>query len=75
MLGYCDLLNRPSIERNMILESLNKKARWKNAIWARIKKMIVQSCIYWVNGDFKFISLQKIHSELNLIDIWFKVHG
>ena len=38
MLGYNDLLSRPSIELNTIWEPIIKKARWKKIwIWAQVK--------------------------------------
>ena len=44
MLGYNDLLSRPSIELNTIWELIIKKARWKKIwIWAQVKKVMHNS--------------------------------
>ena len=46
MLGYNDLLSRPSIELNTIWEPIIKKARWEKKkekiwIWAQVKKSYI----------------------------------
>ena len=44
MLGYNNLLNRPSIELNTIWETIIKKARWKkNLNMSTVKKIIHNS--------------------------------
>ena len=42
MLGYSDMLSRPSIDMNTICEPIIKKTRWKkNVIWAKVKKFYI----------------------------------
>ena len=45
MLGYSDLLSKPSIETNTIWEPIIKKVKKKKkiVIWAQVKKIIHNS--------------------------------
>ena len=61
MLGYNDLLSRPSIELNTIWEPIIKKARLKKKreteiwIWAQVKKSYIIVVILAISKNIKFI--------------------
>ena len=58
MLGYCNLLSKPSKQMNTVWEPIIKKAREKNCNMSKGKKsyLIVVSSNSLVDGDIRFIS-------------------
>ncbi len=61
MLGYNDLLSRPSIELNTIWQLIIKKARWKE----RKKKKIIHNSSNPSQVRTLSLLVPKIHSELS----------